>query len=206
MPRKVKEGLSVEVPLGATLSLGGQASSCSGRPGSGGKSGSGRGSVSGGRSGSGGKAVSPSKLSRSRRPRPFPFPVEKRRSPSQPHLPPYERYASELKKPEPVPRAGSVAISQALGAMHVTDDAPISARTRSRVKLGFPLQPSGALTMLENKGGEPQRKMATMSVAAARHCGAADARDAAAKARLTRASICGWMHISLEDISRPRGV
>ena len=130
--------------------------------------------------------------------------------PNPGHIPAYDRYKSQFRLecaegneskelPAGPPTTG---LSGSLGAMEIAADAPISTRTRLRKKLGFPLPPTGALAALERDAGDTvsERRMVSMSVAAAKQRGAADAAAAAAKAkeasaRQTRASISQWLNL-----------
>ena len=135
----------------------------------------------------------------------FNKPEKNRSSPGQ--IPAYARKATQLGLPNdsagPDPAGPpTTGLSGSLGALAVADG-PVSTRTRLRRKLGFPLPPTGALAVLERSVADKasERRMARMSVAAAKQRGAADAEAAAAalrsnaQARLTRASISKWMNL-----------
>ena len=146
----------------------------------------------------------------------FNKPEKNRSSPGR--IPAYARKATQLGLPNdsagPDPAGPpTTGLSGSLGALAVADG-PVSTRTRLRRKLGFPLPPTGALAVLERSVADKasERRMARMSVAAAKQRGAADAEAAAAalrsnaQARLTRASISKWMNLPnpSRDVAGPR--
>jgi hypothetical protein len=105
--------------------------------------------------------------------------------PGDPSPPPM--MAVPANSPEVFIPPGAPTIGTLLGAMSVGDpgSGPISTRTRLRKRLGFPTRPPGN-ALEPSADPDDSRRMQSMSLAAARQRGKADAFDSAARARRGR--------------------